>query len=490
MKPLLLSLFLFFYCYAFPQSISFDEYARQINEEFENYSKVKNSEFEEYRNRINEEFANFMEKNWPKYETAPAIPVPLEPTPPDPYIADPDMEAGKEQLPFAKIKPLPQEKPKPEPVLPPNPQTPLSPTPDIPKLAFNYYGLECIVPFDPSLKFNLNNIDEQSVANVWKLLSSSKSVELIKSSVDYRESLGLSDWAYVRFIEKMAEAIYPSKVNEATLLKFFLLTQSGYKVRIGRNNNQLVMLLPSDGHIYNYPYIPIDGSRYYIMNKNATGTHTYLYDRKFPKEQTFSLSMETLPDLPLKKTEYRHLESGYDRGISVDVCVNQNLIDFFNEYPLNDSWNLYAKASLSDYAKKQLYPKLLEAIENKTEKEAANILLRFVQKAFKYATDDQQFGEERPLFADESLYYPYNDCEDRSIFYSILVKDLLGLDVVMLYYPGHLATAVNFNSDVTGDFFLINDKKYIVCDPTYINSNIGMAMPSCKTINAEIIRIY
>ena len=30
-------------------------------------------------------------------------------------------------------------------------------------------------------------------------------------------------------------------------------------------------------------------------------------------------------------------------------------------------------------------------------------------------------------------YYPYSDCEDRSILFARLVKDLLGLDVVMWF---------------------------------------------------------
>ena len=89
-----------------------------------------------------------------------------------------------------------------------------------------------------------------------------------------------------------------------------------------------------------------------------------------------------------------------------------------------------------------MYPKLTQQIKGKSQKDAANILIDFVQTAFEYQTDDVQFGYERPLFADETFFYPYSDCEDRSILFAHLVKDLLGLDVVLLYYPGHLATAV------------------------------------------------
>ncbi len=120
------------------------------------------------------------------------------------------------------------------------------------------------------------------------------------------------------------------------------------------------------------------------------------------------------------------------------------------------------------------------SIAGKNKSAAANILLHFVQTAFEYATDDEQFGVERPLFADETLFYPYSDCEDRAILYSILVRELLGLDVVLLHYPNHLATAVCFDTEVPGDYLQVDGIRYIVCDPTYINADIGQAMPQFK----------
>ncbi|MGX8713611.1 MAG: hypothetical protein ACSW8I_08030 [bacterium] len=125
-------------------------------------------------------------------------------------------------------------------------------------------------------------------------------------------------------------------------------------------------------------------------------------------------------------------------------------------------------------------------LEGKSGLAKAEMLLNWVQTAFEYKTDEEQFGGERSLFADESLYYPYCDCEDRSILYSILVRDLMGLDVVLLHFPGHLATAVKFTTNVEGDYLELEDGKYIVCDPTYIGAPVGLAMPEYKGKNVEI----
>ena len=121
--------------------------------------------------------------------------------------------------------------------------------------------------------------------------------------------------------------------------------------------------------------------------------------------------------------------------------------------------------------------------------EAVGILLDFVQTAFEYQTDEQQFGKERPLFGDEILFYPYCDCEDRSILFSVLVRELVGLDVVLLNYPEHLATAVRFDDDVKGDYIMIDGKRYVVCDPTYIGTHVGESMPICKEKKAIVIKL-
>ena len=70
----------------------------------------------------------------------------------------------------------------------------------------------------------------------------------------------------------------------------------------------------------------------------------------------------------------------------------------------------------------------------------------------------------------------------------VLCTSLLGLEAVGLDYPGHVATGVNFNSDIDGDYVIWEETKYTVCDPTYINAEEGMAMPDFKKIKPEIIK--
>jgi hypothetical protein len=172
------------------------------------------------------------------------------------------------------------------------------------------------------------------------------------------------------------------------------------------------------------------------------------------------------------------------------------MIDFFNDYPSsyigNDAttrWAVYANTPLEKSIKESLYPTIKKAVTGLSERDAVNKILNFVQTAFIYKLDDEIWGGDRAFFASETLHYPYADCEDRSILFSRLVRDILGLDVVLIYYPGHLATAVAFTQEVYGDYLMHNNRKYIVCDPTYINAPLGRTMPGNNNQEARIIEL-
>lgn len=148
---------------------------------------------------------------------------------------------------------------------------------------------------------------------------------------------------------------------------------------------------------------------------------------------------------------------------------------------------MYANTPMSNDIKESLYPHLRKLINSCGQSEAVNKLLNLVQTGFVYEYDDKVWGYDRAFFSEETLFYPYCDCEDRSILFSRLVRDLLGLDVILVFYPGHLATAVAFTEKVSGDFIIYKDKRFVLSDPTYIGAPVGMTMPEMDNKTAKII---
>lgn len=193
-------------------------------------------------------------------------------------------------------------------------------------------------------------------------------------------------------------------------------------------------------------------------------------------------------------SDFREIKSTRYIDSKVQSHVPENLIKFYNQYPTSvldgnpmTRWAMYANTPLAQQTKDAIYPALNKAIDGLTPETATNKLLNWVQTGFIYEYDNKVWGHDRAFFAEESLYYPFADCEDRSILFSRLVRDLLGLDVALIYYPGHLATAVKFDTDVSGDAMLINGERYIVCDPTYINAPVGAQMPDLEYDKAQAI---
>ena len=65
-----------------------------------------------------------------------------------------------------------------------------------------------------------------------------------------------------------------------------------------------------------------------------------------------------------------------------------------------------------DKLMKQLLARRFSAqLAEKPFVETLNQLLLWVQTGFRYQTDGEQFGYEKPFFIEETLYYPACDCE-------------------------------------------------------------------------------
>ncbi len=396
-------------------------------------------------------------------------------------------------VPFVKAEPIAFEGVlvAPKPIERPQPLEPIQPR-NISKAAtytLYLYGSSFPFHFEKDKTLKLRDISEKSVAKMWTLLSDSYFDDIIAECLQQRDERNLCDWAYVKLTEHVAERYCGAKTNEAVVMQMYLLTQSGYQMRIARASDKLTLLMGSSEKIYRYKYFVLDNLKFYILDKSLQDAGMSVFDHAFPKEKPLSLAL-TQPKLNVERTEKRTVFSKRYPDVKVTVETNRNLLDFFNDYPLSAQWPYYSMASMSNVLKEDLYPVLRKAIEGKSELDAVNILLNFVQTGFEYATDDDQFGYERPLYPDETFFYSYCDCEDRSILFSCLVRELVGLDVVMLNFPKHLATAVHFNEKVAGSYLTVDDKTYIICDPTFIGAAVGRCAKEYKEIEPRVVKFY
>lgn len=465
----------------------YQDYISKQKQEMERYKDSVRQNYDEYRRKANEEYAQFMRERWDEFKAVKGEPKPELPEPPRPFRYDGNSPIPEMPKPIP-YKPIPA--PKPDPILPikrPDEPKP-APVPNANKFTFTCYGTPCKVQLDNSLRFKLKDISENSVADAWLQLSTEYADLLLYDCLDLRDKMALGDWAYYCLLRDLSESFLGKNTDEATLMKIYLLAQSGYKVRVGHQNGHLVTLLDFDGTVYEQSCIKFKGERYYVIGSNDEGM-TGMFNRKFTdNERVLSLRMPCLPKFAFTPNKSRTYTSERYRDMTVSFSTNKNLTDFYNGYPFCD-WIYYAWAGLSNEVKAKLYPALRKGIEGKSQIEAANHIINFVQTALEYKTDEDQFGYERPLFCDETFFYPFCDCEDRAILFSNLIRDLLGLDVVLLLYPGHLAAAVSYTESLTGYRFELDGKTYFVSDPTYIGANVGMCMPQYVNESPKVYKL-
>lgn len=478
---------------------SLSQYKAKRQQEFNNYKEQRRKEFEEYRRKRNEEFAEFMRKSWANINSKPVTPKPKDENIPPVVIPKDDVKPvnpNPKPIPYEEIIPVPKPKPQPEPINPIEevPVTPVAPAQ--PSVSFTFFGTTDKVRVDKQKLFRLATLSENAVADAWLKLSEESYTNLIHDCLELRKKHDLCDWAYLQMLRDVSEAVCGKGTNEAILLTAYVYCQSGYKMRLAIDGQKLHLLVASLHHIFGQSYFVLDGTNYYpFLRKDETmNDRVYICAASYPKEKAMSLLVPTAQNFTINYKGQRTIKSERYPNVAAAIKINQNLMSFYNTYPTSmldenimTRWAMYANTPLAKDVKDQLYPQLRPFISGKSQLDAVNILLNWVQTGFVYEYDDKVWGGDRAFFAEESLNYPYCDCEDRSILFTRLVRDLLGLKCILVFYPGHLAAAVCFTDSVNGDYIQLNGRRYIVSDPTYIGAPVGMTMPNMDNQKAKVI---
>lgn len=496
--------------------------AQTPREALEKFRRQNEQKFNSFRNACNKRYADFLRQSWKRFHGTLPVELPPEPAPIPPLIYEGEKEnktiIEEKQKPVIEEKQEPvieerqkEEKPEEEQhevkpkvqipidmipviVIPPAPTPqpqPLEPIEEIPVPVINenvvetdLYGIAAKVRFPADFSVHLSEPSNHAVADAWERLSDGSLDNTLFDCIALRSEHNLSDWAYLQLLDNVGKTAVADK-NTSTLLTSYLFCQSGYRMRLGIDDySNLYMLFSSPHAIFKMMLYALGEEFFYVYGPCEVDS-LKICDAPFEGEKSLSLYIREPQTFGTAMSEKRTIAS--DEGLkgSADSQVSTGLIKFYETYPVSaidgnvmTRWAMYADTPIDASTKEILYPGLKEMIRDCDTLTAANRLLDWVQHAFTYEYDEKVWGYDRAFFAEETLYYPYCDCEDRSILYSRLVRDLLGLDVALVYYPGHLATAVAFDNEVPGDAMLIDGRRFTVCDPTYIGAPVGLQMPN------------
>lgn len=424
-----------------------------------------------------------------KPETPAPVPAPVPTSQPAAPATKPTCPNAKPACPNAQPA-VPTTKPVVVPVTPPAVK-PSAPTGELftassDKQMVNFCGQKVYV--DKSLKgvCSIGNMRENAIADAYEAMCKADYKALVDDCRKVKKELNLNDWGIFLFVREASKTLCTDE-NAAVVMQQFLLNELGYKSKMARraDRNQMLLFVAADCQVYGHPYFTKDGLNYYNLTSNES-CQFYMCQEDSPKAKS-KLNMQVNHAPALNAGMVNSVHKNRSGSVAVSVDVPKSLMEFYGSMPQCD-YSVYVNAEVNPSVASKVLSTLAPLVNGKGEAEAANLLINFVQTGFQYATDQEQFGYEKPFFVEELFYYPYCDCEDRSVLYSYLVRNLLKLDVVLLDYPNHIATAVCFNENVSGDFVTVGGKKYVVCDPTYIGASIGKAMPQFKNVAAKVLK--
>lgn len=472
---------------ALAQGTSFEEFRRGILDDFNSF-----------RNRILDQYADFLEGEWHEYEPLMQEKRYKTPKPsqaPDALTMPPDGEATTgmplSAISFTKATHAAAEKgdsvgsvdyipvsgkPDTQFELPPRFEIQRSEDSREGMESLVYHGMEFLIP---AFDYELWKTYEQpaDVSKQWYKLNRARvGKTLVPVFESLCKKLGLNGYLTYDLLCHYVDGKFPEDgiIGKVSLVHY-LLANMGYDARLGFSAaGDPVILMRSDQKLYQVERVNLEDNLYYMFNplgREIGNVRTCYIPASPDMGEKFDFRINGL-NLPMR-------EGNYDIAlgkIHLKGSVNKNIYPVVYRYPQLECSDIAESNLLSD-VRSDVVSQVREQLKEMDTLDAVNELLNFTQLGFDYATDPDFHGFEKPYFFEENLFYPYNDCEDRAIFYTYLLWNALGLENHLLEYPEHESAAVALPMGIKGTGYRLDGKKYYISDPTYLHSQTGACMP-------------
>jgi len=342
---------------------------------------------------------------------------------------------------------------------------------------FRFYDQPININYDKLLALSkINAVSEGSVSEFWKSFSLSNSNNLVDQLMNYRDLLGLGDWGYFQLVKATSNFIFSDSQLNSDLLTWALMIRSGYDVRLAFNQRCVTILFPSENMIFSRQFIVIAQKRFYLdreMNSQLLVT----CQKSFPENvRTFDLEFYKALNFNSKLKSQKILFQWNNKNYQFILRSNPSAVQFYNDYP-NTEPAIYFRAPVSSTLKEDLLEQFYPLLSKMSKTEAVSFLQHFVQKAFKYISDNKKDELNLHRFTDQIVYSKLGDDRGKSVLFSWLVRILLQSPIVGIQFPGYFSTAISFDEPLDIDFYYFNKKKYYLTDPTLREAPIGVTLP-------------
>lgn len=272
--------------------------------------------------------------------------------------------------------------------------------------------------------------------------------------------------------------------------------ESGYDARLALSNNKLLFYVRSDDEVFDIPYYQDEKKQYVCLNFHDFPGLDYKKNEirpinlDLPESKTlFSYKITRMPDfLPGDYSEKSLNFKFHHKEYHFKVLLNDQVESIFKNYPVVN-FETYFNIPLTQETYSSLIPLLKKNMEGMNQKKGVDYLMRFTRYAFLYEPDEDNFGKEKRLSPEQTLFSAYSDCDDRAGLFFYLVKEIYNLPMIALLYPTHITMAVQFNKPLSNSI-MYKGKKYSICEPTPQNEDLKIGQVSKKLKSTSYTIVY
>lgn len=471
----------------------------QNTSSFHEFRKGIFNDYANFRNSILENYDKFLENAWSEYDSfrgESSYPVPKPSV--APRIADiPSMTDPLADRPVAETVPAAPALPEIQETAPDIPENvrPVSSggRPAAEQFKFPFFGMEMQIPF---IEFNIAGrmSHTRDYATQWRNLEKN---DIASQVLPYIEELcgryTLNDYLTYELLSAYVHSRFAAAdISSRMSLVHYLLAHMGYDVRIAVNGSGYpLILIPFQQDVYARPYLILDSRKYYVFADGKLDMNRPENMRISTCDLPANTRAGNIMDLKLNGLNLPYEPYHYDiayENLHIRGEVNKNIFPVLYNYPQMPTAD-FARSEVCPDVRRSIVEQLTPQLRGMSQTESVDALLKFVQ-GFDYATDEDFHGFEKPYFFEEMLFYPKCDCEDRAIFYTYLLWNVLGVENHLICYPGHESAAVNLSEDIRGDAYEYKGRWFYISDPTYIGASTGMCMPMFANKAPQIDYVY
>jgi hypothetical protein len=367
------------------------------------------------------------------------------------------------------------------------------------RICFEFYEGTFNGEIDKALLVDIPaQLTPQKIKSFYETVNACNYQPIIDSLTAYKQKHQLSDWLYYQLIRKTAQQISPKADNYSryTLYKWFLLAKSGYDARLALTSSKVIFYVFNNEDVEDIPSFTVDHKKYMCLNYHDYAKTNLNLDPPIPvtvnipeATKPFSYRITKMPNFKPEDYFDKELQFTYHHKVYYfNVKLNRDVEAIFANYPIVD-FESYFNIPLSKETYGSLIPLLKKNVKGMNQKKGVDYLMRFTRYAFLYEDDEDNFGKEKRLSPEETLFAKYSDCDDRAALFFYLVKEVYNLPMIALLYPTHITMAVQFDKPI-GSPIIYKGKTYSLCEPTPQREDLGIGQVSAKLRNKPYEVVY